>query len=408
VLAHPDSATDPDYWIVSIDGSTVMNTGIVQRLKERGAWPMAFPATWSGGALVLSAITSTGVAMWRQRIEADTFRPAAEPERLSRGSEFDWFPTAAAGRVAYVSTRTDQNIWSIDVDAGTGTTRGPMRRLTRGPGFVGHLSVTRDGHALSYYFGRAGVVGMMLRDLDSDAESELAPEPRLEYGYPAISPSGAQVACGARVPGPRAQRPIFVVSVADGTSRTLGNDFGARPRQWIDERYVVVERFGGRLNSVGVVDTTTAGTVDLLVSPDLTIMNPRVSGDGKWIAFDATRPGGSPAVFVAPMHRETPILEAEWVPVSQAASNPFWSADGAFIYCLPTTPSIEFRNVVRGRRFDVGGNGFTLGTPFTAFSSPEMVMPAQTNAITPVATHDRMIFVLGDFRGDVWMMDVSR
>ena len=408
VLAHPDSATDADYWVVSIDGSTVMNTGIVQRLKERGAWPIAFPATWSGGALVFSAITSTGVAMWRQRIEAGTFRPAAEPERLSRGSEFDWFPTAAAGRVAYVSTHTDQNIWSIAIEAGTGTTRGPLRRLTRGPGFVGHLSVTGDARTLVYFFGRPGVLGMMRRDLETDAEAELTPELRLEYGYPAVSPSGAQVACGARVPGPRALRPIFLVSVADGSTRKLGDDFGARPRQWIDERYVVVERFGGRLNSVGVVDTTTGVATDLLAGAERSITHPRVSGDGKWIAFDATRPGGSPAVFVAPMHRETPIREDEWVPVSQAASNAFWSADGAFLYYLPTTPSTEFRNVVRGRRFDVGGTGFTLGAPFTAFSSPEMVMPAQTNAITPVATRDRMIFVLGDFRGDVWMMDVSR
>jgi hypothetical protein len=36
-----------------------------------------------------------------------------------------------------------------------------------------------------------------------------------------------------------------------------------------------------------------------------------------------------------------------------------------------------------------------------------MVIPALSSAIAPVATHDQIIFVLGDFRGDVWMLDVS-
>jgi Tol biopolymer transport system component len=406
--AHPDSASEADYWIAAIDGSPAANTGIAQRFRQRGAWPISFPATWVGDSLVFSAITPLGVAVWRQRLDPSTLQPSTEPERLTRGTEFDWFPTAAAGRVAYVSTHPDQNIWSVELDPATGMSRGPLRRLTRGPGFVGHLSVTRDARTLAYFFGRPKVVGIMLRDLESGTESELTTEPRLEYGHPALSPSGAQLACGARVAAARATRPIYVVSIPDGTNRKLGDDFGARPRQWIDERYLVVERFGGRLNSVGVVDTTTAGTADLLVSSDRTIMNPRVSNDGRWVAFDAARPGGPPTVHVARMRADDVIPETEWLPVDRSATHAFWSVDGDVLYYVPTTPSMEFRNVVRARRFATTANDVTLGDPFTAFSTSEMVMPAASNAMTPVATRDQLIFVLGDFRGDVWMMDVTR
>jgi hypothetical protein len=35
-----------------------------------------------------------------------------------------------------------------------------------------------------------------------------------------------------------------------------------------------------------------------------------------------------------------------------------------------------------------------------------MAMPAYRPGTAPIATPDQIIFVLGDFRGDVWMMDL--
>ncbi len=50
--------------------------------------------------------------------------------------------------------------------------------------------------------------------------------------------------------------------------------------------------------------------------------------------------------------------------------------------------------------------GATLGEPFTAFTSAEMVVPANITGVAPVAMRDEIILVLGDLRGDVWMMDL--
>ena len=121
----------------------------------------------------------------------------------------------------------------------------------------------------------------------------------MDYGFPAISPSGRQLAYGARSQGPRATRPIFIAALPDGPPRKLGDDCGGRPRQWIDERLVVVERFGTRLNSIALLDTVSGDQRDVLSSPELSITNARISPDGQWIAFDAARPGGPPTVFVA-------------------------------------------------------------------------------------------------------------
>jgi Tol biopolymer transport system component len=201
-------------------------------------------------------------------------------------------------------------------------------------------------------------------------------------------------------------RPIFVATLADGAGRKLGDDCGGRPRQWVDERFLIVERFGGRLQSIGLLDTTSDDQVDLLSSSDYSVTNARVSPDARWIAFDAARPGASPSVFVARLRGGELIRQEDWVTVDRSASHPFWSADGGFLYYLPTIPSTEFRNIVRARRFE-DASGLSLGDSFTAFMSTEMVVPAALSGTAPVATRDQIIFVLGDFRGDVWMMDLA-
>jgi hypothetical protein len=73
---------------------------------------------------------------------------------------------------------------------------------------------------------------------------------------------------------------------------------------------------------------------------------------------------------------------------------------------LPTTPSVELRNTVRARRFD-RSSGRPDGDAFTVFSSTEMVVPAMITGVAPIATAERIIFVLGDFRGDIWTLDLD-
>ena len=41
------------------------------------------------------------------------------------------------------------------------------------------------------------------------------------------------------------------------------------------------------------------------------------------------------------------------------------------------------------------------------YRSTEMLMPAYLPGTGPIATPDQIIVVLGDFRGDVWIMDLD-
>ena len=419
VQAHADPLGEPDYWIVPIDGGNAVNTGILQRLRQRGCFPITLPVAWTRNTLVFSTITQEGVRLARQALDPATLEPKGDTELITHGSELDCFPTASGGRVAFVSTHMDQNLWSVPIDSASGIPTGVLRRLTRGPGYVAHLSVSRDGRTLGYFLARREGAAPRLRNPDTDSETSFA---SLDgHAFPAVSPSGAWLASGGRVAGaPRAMRPIFVTAVADGSTRQIGDDCGGRPREWVDERLLLIERFGSRLNSIALIDTVNGEQIELLSSAEHSISNARVSPDRRWVAFDATGrgvrraltsgissgPGGRPSVFVAPMRVGEVIPQQTWIAVDHMASHPFWSADGSLLYWLPTVPSTEFRNLVRARRFDAASGG-PSGDAFTAVTLTEMVVPASMAGTAPVATHDRIVFVLGDFRGDVWMLDLD-
>lgn len=404
VHARSDPALEAEWWVVPIDGGSLLNTGLIQRLREAGMFTLPTGAVWVDDSLIFTTAGPQGISLYRQRIVPSSFQLAGPLERLTTGSESAWLPTAAAGHVAFLSSRADANLWSIALDDATGIARGPLRRMTRGPGILGYLSVTNDFRTLAYFSVRLGDGDVFLRDLRTGSERVLTAGPSGPKGYPAISPSGAQLAFGQRMMGgERAARPIFIAQPSEDTWRTLGEDCGGRPRQWVDERLLIIERFA-RLNSIALIDTETGHQRELLQNAEWSIKNPRLSPDGRWIAFDASRPGESVHVYSAPFG-ERLIPESEWVLVDRSASHPFWSADGRLLYYTPIGTNPIVRGAVRARHFS-GPSGGPTGDSIAVYASADMAMPAYLPGTAPIATPDEIFLVLGDFRGDIWLMDL--
>jgi len=94
------------------------------------------------------------------------------------------------------------------------------------------------------------------------------------------------------------------------------------------------------------------------------------------------------------------------VVVDRAASHPCWSADGRFLYSTPTGTNPLIRSAVRARPF-ASPSGLLEGEPIAVYASTDMLMPAYLPGTAPIATPDEIILVLGDFRGDVWLMELE-
>ena len=405
VHARRDAALEPDWWVVPIDALPPIHTGIVQRGREAGLFTVPTGAAWAGHSLVFAAAGRGGVSLYQQRVNPSDYQPVGAPERLTGGNESAWLPVVAGGRLAFLSSRADANLWSVSLDPYRGVGAGPLRRMTRGPHPLGYLSMTRDFRTLAYFSYRLGYGEIFLRDLRAGTERILSEAPTGEKGYPAISPGGNLLAYGLRMMGgERASRPIFIGRLGDASWRKLGDDCGGRPREWVDERGLIIERFA-RLNSIGRIDTETGDQRDVLVSAERSIRNPRLSPDRRWIAFDASSPGEPSEVFVSPF-RDGVLAESAWTIVDRSASHPFWSADGRFLYYTPTGTNPLIRSSVRARSFDTE-TGLRRDEPMAVYASHEMLMPAYLPGTAPVATPDQIILVLGDFRGDIWLMDLG-
>ena len=405
VHARSDAVLEPDWWIVPVEGGLPTNTSLVRSFRDRRMFTIPTGVAWVGDSLVFSAAGPPhGVCVYRQRLSGSTFQPAGSAEQLSGGIESSWLPSAAGGRVAFVSSRADSNLWSVSLDRASGIAHGSLRRMTRGPFPLGYLSLTSDFRTLAYFSYRLGRGEVFLREVQTGTERALTETPDGDKGYPAISPEGTRLAYGLRMPGgEHAPRPIFIASLGDGTLKNLGDDCGGRPREWIDERALVIERFA-RLNSVAVIDTDTGEQRELLRSGEQSIRNPRLSPDRRWITFDASRPGEMSSVFIARFH-EPPVAESDWVLVDHRASHPFWSADGRLIYYTPIGTNPTVRSAIRGRYFDSTA-GLADREPVAVYASIEMMMPAYLPGTAPIATPDHIILVLGDFTGDIWLTDL--
>jgi serine/threonine protein kinase/Tol biopolymer transport system component len=405
VLARgrPNATLEPDYWIVPIEGGTPVNTGMILKVRPRGV-VLDWPPAWTKDAAVFTAGTREGQVLWRQRFTPDPFEMIGDPEPLTRATEWAYSPTAAAGRLAFVSGHPDMNLWSIPLDPATGAASGPPARATRGQGIMACLSATADGRTVAYFTTRLSKPEMFLRDMDRGLEAIVAAAPgNIVNVFPAISPSGRKLAHGIIVPSAHSRRPVFIVDVATGTSHRVCDDCGARPRQWIDERDLLLETFGAGRSSVLLMDTTSGAHREVLASDDHSVTNPRVSPDGRWIAFDAAPASGLPGVYIAPFDRAG-IRRSEWVIVEDEASYAFWSLDGRLLYYLPATPHRDVRSVVRGRRFNPE-SGQLDGERFVAVTLRESVIPVLTQPTTPVVVPNQIVAVLADLRGEIWMMD---
>jgi len=402
VLGRADAPSEAEVWLASLDGR-LTSTGIAASARRQGVvtW-LPMPIAWTGDALLFCAVSRSGPGVFRQRL-TESCAPIGDTERMSPISSFAWFPAAAAaGRIAFLLPHPDMNLWSIAIDEHTGAAFGPLRRLSRGPGIQNFLSTTSDGRFLFHAVTRSATLEILRRDLQTGAELSVPIDPsHPEAGYPAISPSGRQLAYATRSTGPHTARPVFILDLVDHQTRPVCEDAGGRPRQWLDERFLVIETFGTRLSSILLLDTTTGERRELIASHECSIGNPRVSPDGRWIAFDAARPGGSPNVFAAPLQPQADTPESSWTLVAASASHPFWSRNGQMLYYLTTTPYLMLRREVRARRFapDMAPGDVSIAT------LREGVVPTFLNGTTPVTAPDQIVFLLGDFRGDLWYRD---
>ena len=126
VHARPSPAVEPDWWIVPVNDGPLINTGVTRSFREAGMFTLPSSVAWMDDSLIFSAAgtRSKGLCLYRQPLSPATFHGAGEPEQLTAGSESALLPRVASRRLVFLSSRADMNLWSVSVDAVSGSTVG--------------------------------------------------------------------------------------------------------------------------------------------------------------------------------------------------------------------------------------------------------------------------------------------
>jgi hypothetical protein len=75
-------------------------------------------------------------------------------------------------------------------------------------------------------------------------------------------------------------------------------------------------------------------------------------------------------------------------------------------YYLPTTPTVDIRNKVAARVFD-SREGRVDPDPIDVLTLSETIVPPMITSAAPIVAGDQIVFRLGNYRGDVWMMSLQ-
>ncbi|MCX6623839.1 MAG: hypothetical protein NTY38_22795, partial [Acidobacteria bacterium] len=385
--------------IVTLDGKPIEEVIPEQLLREAGfgSLNMGRLVAWlPGDDLIIGA--RLGDAM-------NCFRV---PLRMTKSSKLLSLTMAAwdnsdarlsNNRLVYSNRTYNHQVWALPADANLGRVTGAMKRVTQEKVEAMFHDLSPDGASLLYSSRNAGVQGIFEMDLKTGKERLVATSD-VDVAYSTYSPDGRSVAFGSGGRGWQA----FVMPRGGGDIRTLGNS-GGRIRGWTqDGRYLLMWRVKEPLQTAALLEVATGKLTDFLTAEGESIQNPRLSPDGKWVAFTAVQ-GERVRLLVAPFRGATPVPANEWTPVAEDASCPFWSPDGRSLYYAKVQLSNR-RNAQLLRQALRPGTGQPVG-PAVEFYRLDGYQYGSDIVNTVVAGRDQVYFLLLEAASDVWMMDAG-
>ncbi|MBM3767783.1 MAG: hypothetical protein FJW32_20540 [Acidobacteria bacterium] len=272
---------------------------------------------YGGGYLIFGK----GESVVAQRIDSKTGRLEGEPLTVAENSLTTMTAISDNGTLSHVPVSTqNSNGDLLEVDR-----RGErLRSFGPGKGYYSHPEMSPDGKALAidYRDPVSGQYDIWTIDLARAVPNRLT-FPPAHGAVPAWSGDGRRIYFGR-------QEEIYSVSATGGgepqkIAATGSHHKAASP----DGQLLFTEVFRNTSQSrrIAAVALGQPGKIEMFSAEGHDSMNPQVSPDGKWLAYDSSEVGGR-EVFV----ESIPPGKGKWQISRNGARGPRWRRDGKELY----------------------------------------------------------------------------
>ncbi len=329
--SQANGVDERDWYHLSIDTGPVAPTGARQRLEAVGLDLGRNLAVTPGGVLFANGnIDSTNI--YRMPLDATLQKVTADPIPLIVGAGFNFSPTASQDgrRITFaVGSNMTTNVWRVPIDAKTGQASGTAVRVTNGldPSLV--PSPSRDAKRVAYLGGSRRSPEIHVRDLETGKDQRLTDAK--DWSFVTLSPDGSTIAFSSDL---RIGSAVYSVPASGGVPKKVCGSCG-RPVEWFpDKTKILLDNAGAQHREIHILDAASGQTTPLLKHSEFSVTMPRLSPDGKFIAFSQIRTGRARHIYVVPFTGE-PVAEKDWTLVIDGSNldrQPAWSPAGNAIY----------------------------------------------------------------------------
>ena len=396
-----------DWWIASVEGGDVKRTGAFDVFRRHGMYDTIIAEAWleEEDRILFMRRLGDSKNIWQIRISPQDLRVTASPERLTRGSGIEGWPTAAANIVVFTSITENADIWSYPLDPDKFQVAGEPRRLTDNGARDFFPTISMDGSKLAFVSTRSGNQDIWFKDLESGKEAPLTVTPFREGG-PKISPDGTLVAY--RADGKDRDRAVHSIPIQKGISENVCKGC-YHAWAWSSdgtELFIGRRRFPRSIRLVDVQTHERTRVVELR-EPGRGLGSVALSRDDRWVVFHTNNSPLTRQTFIAPYQKRRPIRPEQWIAVTDGSTMDLeqrWSSDGNAIYILserdgfrcvwvqPLEPSTKH----------------PLGPPKEVYHFNNARLSPRRLVMDEVGlsvTHDQFALTLTEVTGNLWMME---
>ena len=350
--------------------------------------------------LFSGAVGDGATNLWRVRISPEDARVLGEPQRLTAGTGESDPSVSRDGRIAFVNSTTERDIWSLPIDANRAEVQGELERVVSGLSDDAFPSISGDGRKLAYTSDRSGNFDIWRRDLESGDDTQITvadtPDSRGE-----ISDDGTRIAF--RRANPDGTGDIYIYDLRRG-GETLIVEGTTSYMDWTpDEKRLLFYTPVPRRYKTAEVETGQQAEIQLS-HPEYPVGNLRFSPDEGWLTFTLRVEPPRQQLFISRVEDGQPMDYSRWVLIGEnegILGHPWWSPDGNTLYFLSDRDGslcIWYQSLNRDTKRPEG--------PVKALQDFHgRLKPSGGSSFGYAMTADRLYLPLRDTRSNIWLAE---